>query len=1051
MSLSHNQCMYPGPPLNQKLSSALLHLRFDEKLLTYDLKKAFNMLSLGEGDQAKLLFLWYRNVKKGDFTIVTYQNIRLSFGLRPSPFLLMIALYYILIIDTNNDEAQLLELKKLMYSLLYMDNGAISSNDAESLAWAYGRLSDIFAPYKFGIQQLITNDISLQKKIDLEMNIETPVTNKLFGLTWDRIQDEIFTRPLSLNANANTKRTLLKTIAAQFDIYGFNMPLLNRSRLFMHRLQCQKNLGWDQPLSQECIREWKNITKQANAAPPIRIDRYVGPRNGSYKLIAFTDASHTLYGVVVFLLHIDSGRLSFVQAKNRMVNSQLNRKSIPSLELNAIALGVETLVELQRDLAGSSCVKPINITELQVYTDSLCALHWLNASSCKLEKMQKHTVFVRNRIGNIHKLCERFPVKFCFVAGKSNPADNVTRCLSYKRLLQSTYFGSSDLEVLKAGGSPNNSDEFSVVIPNPLTLPDNTEDLEPVPVTTLSSQTEIIDHVVDPSMCSSFRKLILIHRRVLACIQKWKQKAGIVGGIDTSGLNLFSEAIRNVILTEQRKWFPNIFSYFENPKSNLKDIPNLVTQLNVYSDNNGILRVRSKFRKWLGRENEFPILLPRESPLVKIIVLETHSRLAHSGCYSVLAEIRRYFYIPRHFSSIKKILKQCVHCKRFNNRTFRLNQNAYKEFRSDPPSIPFSNVFVDYLGPFTIKKDKATQKVWLLCFACTWTRAINLKICSDLTVKEFLRAFQLHCFDFGIPQLCISDLGTQLTAGANIIKNFLSDHQTQLYFEENNVRPLTFQQYFKGCSKLGSLVEVCVKMVKRLLFGSIKNNVLSYADFEYLVCHTVHLANRRPIAFKEALREGNVEGVPEPITPEQIIKGYELTSLNLIPALQYVPDDPEWHADLNPSQHIKDEYAKLRKVRGTLIEKYHSEFLGTLVAQAIDKKDRYSPVVQQNIKVGDLVLLKEVHTKPNNYPMGMIKKIEVNSNNEVTGAVVLKGKTRETVQRHVSTLIPLLQAEPVSEFLPDNSNINDSIEAGSTRVRRKAAIASEQRTRHLLS
>ena len=145
------------------------------------------------------------------------------------------------------------------------------------------------------------------------MNVETPVTNKLFGLTWDRIQDELFTRPISLNVNANTKRSILKTIAAQFDIYGFNMPLLNRSRLFMHRLQCQKNLGWDKPLSQEYIREWKNIAKQANAAPPVKLDRYVGPRNGSYKLVAYTDASHTLYGVVVFLLHIESGRLSFVQ------------------------------------------------------------------------------------------------------------------------------------------------------------------------------------------------------------------------------------------------------------------------------------------------------------------------------------------------------------------------------------------------------------------------------------------------------------------------------------------------------------------------------------------------------------------------------------------------------------------------------------------------------------------------------------------------------------------------------------------------------------------
>ena len=58
------------------------------------------------------------------------------------------------------------------------------------------------------------------------------------------------------------------------------------------------------------------------------------------------------------------------------------------------------------------------------------------------------------------------------------------------------------------------------------------------------------------------------------------------------------EAKRHVIAIEQRKQFPEILAYFDQPKASLKDIPNLVTQLNVYQDKFGILRVRCKFRKW---------------------------------------------------------------------------------------------------------------------------------------------------------------------------------------------------------------------------------------------------------------------------------------------------------------------------------------------------------------------------------------------------------------------------------------------------------------------
>ena len=70
----------------------------------------------------------------------------------------------------------------------------------------------------------------------------------------------------------------------------------------------------------------------------------------------------------------------------------------------------------------------------------------------------------------------------------------------------------------------------------------------------------------------------------------------------------------------------------------------------------------------------------------------------------------------------------------------------------------------------------------------------------------------------------------------------------------------------------GSLVEVCVKLVKRLIYGSIRNNVPSYFDFDFLVCQVVYLVNRRPIAFKEALRDNDAE-VPDPITPELLIRG----------------------------------------------------------------------------------------------------------------------------------------------------------------------------------
>ena len=44
MTVSHNQAICAGPCLNKKLSTSVLQLRFNEKLLCFDLKKAFLMI-----------------------------------------------------------------------------------------------------------------------------------------------------------------------------------------------------------------------------------------------------------------------------------------------------------------------------------------------------------------------------------------------------------------------------------------------------------------------------------------------------------------------------------------------------------------------------------------------------------------------------------------------------------------------------------------------------------------------------------------------------------------------------------------------------------------------------------------------------------------------------------------------------------------------------------------------------------------------------------------------------------------------------------------------
>src|SRR5215469_6149033 len=130
------------------------------------------------------------------------------------------------------------------------------------------------------------------------------------------------TKKIHLHVMANTKRLILQFVAKNFDIFNFNLPLLNRARLFLHGLQTQKELGWDVKLSSEQIREWQNICKQVNSLPNIEVPR--------------------------------------------IINKNLEGKGIQSLEFQSVILGAETLIEIFEALTGPYSVFPINILELHL-------------------------------------------------------------------------------------------------------------------------------------------------------------------------------------------------------------------------------------------------------------------------------------------------------------------------------------------------------------------------------------------------------------------------------------------------------------------------------------------------------------------------------------------------------------------------------------------------------------------------------------------------------------------------------------------------------------
>lgn len=1051
--ISHNQAILPGPCLNHKITTAVTLLRFDKFLLTFDLKKAFLSIKLRECDSNRLLCLWFKDVEKGDYSLVAYRNLRLSFGLRCSPTILMLGLFKILIQEQTGDK-ELDCIKKLIYNSMYMDNGSYTCNDPDYLNRVYKILGNIFSPYKFELQQFCTNLDELQQAVDDSTGELTSDDVKLFGMTWNRKTDTLIPNKIVLDAEANTKRTILKTINAVYDIYNLYAPILLRARIFMQSLQANKLLNWDTRLPDSLINEWKTIVKQANNAPQMALRRAVGQRNGRYKLIACTDSSKVAYGVVIYIKDLHNNVVTFLRAKYKLVGTT-SRRTIPALELLAIRFGMEILLECMQSLCGDTIVEPVTMEGADLYTDSMVSLHWVQSHSIAFNKLQKLSVAVKNTLRAIDELSIKVPVTLRHISGEINPSDCLTKPCSYRTLCKYNFVDGP--EFLRSE-TPIISD-LVVTLPNPVAklvdeVPvDENEIISNVVISGNSKSNEnsnvlqdLPTHLIPLNKYSNLRFLVNIHGYVLKFVNLLKQRVlarkNNIVGVQSSSINYYSMALNEIISTEQRIVYPDVFTYLEAENKSVHNVPILIAQLNLFKDENEVLRVRSKFgdRNVVGCR---PVLLPKSNALTTLIIGHMHVRLAHAGIYAVLKELRKEFWITHYFSTVKKVIKSCIVCRKIHEPSIKLNQSSYRDFRAEPIQKPFSSVFIDHIGPFVIKIEGVRKKVWLLIFTCLWSRAINLKICHSLNVNDFLRAVQLHIFDYGIFQHCLSDLGSQIQAGANVIRTFLSDHETSQFFSANGMTQIKFQHYAKGNSSLGSLIEICVKQVKYLMFKSIGSLILSDHDFQFLISKTIHLINKRPVAFKESLRSLPIDEVPQPITPEMLCRGYETISINVLPNMQSGEDE----YNPNSSETARNHLERLCKIKDKMIHLYHSEFLATLIEQAVDKKDRYKRVLHKSLEPGDVVLLVEKHCKRYNYPMGRVERVEINDLGEVTAAYVFKGSSRETVYRHTTSLIKLISND---NFDNAPATVEQPVPpTGRTRLPRRAAEICKSRLRLL--
>ena len=982
-NLSHNQVSLPGCQLNNKLLITATLYRFNKYLFIYDLEKAFVQLCLKPEDTEKLHFLWFKDVTKGDKSIVTYRFKRVPFGLRFSPYLLMMALFIILVLCVAICEPREMSIRAMMYNMAYMDNLGFSSSDKTEMVQAYKSSNAIFDGYNIKLQQYATN---CQELNSFFVNDNDNDDTNLFGINWNKSFDSYSVKNCEVSVEANTKRLILASLNSVFDPLGILLPTLNRAKLFLNKLHSLGHLKWDTKLDVPLQREWTKIAKQINSSSKLSIPRYMGDYCSKFKLLVFTDASINFYGTVIYLQDCATNKISFLMSKNRMIPKG-NTKSIPVLELLGVSFGVEVGHKLKNELSNAYC--PLNIIGVDVYTDSMIALNWLSSKATKFSKIERKGVVINNALNKIVAATNSCPMSFFQVEGSANPADFVTRGTSAFLLAKSNFYtGPVNDTCIKMFSIPcDEENSFSI--------------------SSYTVQTEVIECDIIPyEKFTSFRKLC----RVMHFVRKYlfnlkervkRRKPHLFPKLSHADAT-YRESVCCILRISQSVHYASVVQCFSNPSN----LPNpLISQLNIAMEK-GILRVKGKCRNLIiSKGHKYPILLHKNSKLTALIINDYHHTLGHPGIHKVLSLLREQFWIPSGYMSVKKAVRKCIPCKKLFGRAVKINQNDYRSFRINPSKFPFRDIALDYIS-FNIRGDSnVKQKVNVLIITCLFTRAINLIVCEKADNECFLEAFQGHIYEYGIPQFILSDNGSQLVGSIQLIQNFLDDVEVRNFLEERNIKKLHFTPYPSGASYLGGVVESLVKQVKNMIYCSLGKKLLTFRKFCLFIKECKMLINKRPVAFKNLLTSPNNDQDAPHLTPEVLIHGYEVPAISIIPYLHADGIDDTFCPDLTRSERqMYNSFNELRRVKNNLADVYTCEFLDNLRYQSVNAQKRYTKRTHQRLALGDMVSIKTKFMKPYDFPCGIVIDIEENDLGEVVHVTIRKAN-HETIRRHVSDVI----------------------------------------------
>ena len=257
---------------------------------------------------------------------------------------------------------------------------------------------------------------------------------------------------------------------------------------------------------------------------------------------------------------------------------------------------------------------------------------------------------------------------------------------------------------------------------------------------------------------------------------------------------------------------------------NSKNYENDRSQLNLQLNDQQLLECRGRI------QGVYPVYLPDTAVYTEKFVEEAHESTLHGGTQLTMAKVRERHWVPRLRRLVKRIVKKCPGCKRFQATALTVPPPGLLPRDRTEGSIPFQVVGVDYAGPIKFKAtEKREGKAYLILYACSLTRALYLDLARSLETSEFLVSLKGLIARRGRPSTIYSDNGSTFIGAAAWIKQVQNDEKLNDFLARHQI---TWKFNLSRAPWWGGQFERMIGLAKTAVRKTISNAYLTFDELK---------------------------------------------------------------------------------------------------------------------------------------------------------------------------------------------------------------------------